>query len=168
MLGRGINKSSSLLHMNFPFLLWGFVVLSQDVFGGRTCVSVQRCTTESCSLSEPGDVRAVLSQENVHPDCVHYRENEWHGSQVVSFQFVKWKGSPVLTSLSMVLKAWLGIGYKCRWVTAQQWNAFNAYFYPKWPLSDRLSVELSWFWVAEDVIWLDHQWLCKWNMKQIV
>lgn len=25
--------------------------------------------------SVPGDVSAVLSQENVHPDHVHYREN---------------------------------------------------------------------------------------------
>lgn len=116
--------------MNFPVLLWGFVVLNQDVFGGRTCVSVQHCTTECCSLSVPGDVRAVLSQENVHPDSVLYRENERHGSQAVSLQFVRWKGSSVLSSLSMVLKALLGIGYKRGWVTSQQWNAHRAYFYP--------------------------------------
>lgn len=62
--------------MNLPFLLWGFVVLNQDLFGERTCVSVQHCKQSAAPWSVPGDVKAELSQENVHPgDVQDYREN---------------------------------------------------------------------------------------------
>lgn len=53
------------------------------------------------------DGRAVLSPGNVHPDCVHCRENERHGSQAASPQFVQGKGSAVQGALSVVLKALL-------------------------------------------------------------
>lgn len=161
MLIKSINKSrSSLLHMDLSFLLWGFVVLNQDIFGGRT--RVQHCTTERCSLSVPGDGRAVLSQGNVYPDYVHYRQNELHGSQVVSLQVLKWKGSSVLASLSVVLKALLGIGYKRRWDTSQQWNVHHAYFCPTMAsfsqiISGVKLVQSSW---GSDALWPECVRIC--------
>lgn len=66
-------------------------------------------TTECCSLSVPADVRAVSYHKRMYILIVSF---ERHGSQVISLQSVRWKGSSVLTSLSMVLKALLGVGYK--------------------------------------------------------
>lgn len=98
------------------------------------------------------DGRAVLSQGNVHADYVHCRENERHGSRAAAPQCVRWKGSSVLASLSVVLKhCWGLVISEEELLHSNGMYIMNISILP-WPLSAGSSVELSWFRVAEDVM----------------